>query len=445
MMQVGALTHKLGTGVQVPLITENGYLFSNTSEIIAFKSHYGEAHCMIGDQVFTAAKSYSQMVHLIQPLPGWFHTASGLRVNLHHIAAVRPESPTEYTLIAHNGLEFPLNPKYYEDVRKYYAAKTLQHVTPLSLPQYWMMKLGIREIEKDIRYMNKKELYENFSTEDGNTIVVSDLISNFLYQQVQFIRKSGEGSPIAGGNVRSLWYLIKPTLSRLGLIDGTNHYKTLSERLAEMVEHKILLYSEFELYEDGKWNIGLYNPHIIFLAEKDSHFNFLQEIQDYSGVTIFASGGQPSMMTCEYFTTAFKEKVPEYWLKDRVAIVNLMDYDPHGYLILDTFIDNLRVFGIKHPTEIKLSIPENYSPEDLEFQHINLVKEDEVPGTILRKWMKKTNGINGEKWGMEVDVMMLNKPKVKQLFLAAADPWFKVQPPVERRIWEEIMRLEVRI
>ncbi len=438
-MQVGAITHKLKTGKLVSLITENGFLFSNTSELIAFKSDHGNAICSIGDKKYTAAKSYTDMVKLVSTLPGWFHTASGLRVNLNHIASVIAKNDKEYTLVSHNGLKFDLNKSFYEKVQKYYDVKTLQHVTPFSLPQYWMMDMNIRHIDKDIMYMEVPELFEEFSTEAGDTIVVSDLIVNFLYQQVEYIR-DGEDSPIEGGNVRSLWYMIKPTLSRLDLLDGTNHYKTVSSRLAEMVEHRILSYGEFELYEYGLWNVGLYNPHIIFLAEKRSHYQFLQQLQDHAGVTIISSEGQPSMMTCEYFCEAFKKKVPEYWKHDRIVIINIMDYDPHGYMILDTFIDNLRVFGIKHPIEIKLSLPENYTDLEIEFQHINLEKDDDddVGNTILNKWMKKTEGINGNKWGMEVDVMMLDRPRVRELFLDAAASWFKIQPPVRRRVWEEI-------
>ena len=34
--------------------------------------------------------------------------------------------------------------------------------------------------------------------------------------------------------------------------------------------------------------------------------------------------------------------------------------------------------------------------------------------------------------------MMLEKPRVKELFLDAVELWFKIHPPFERRVWEEI-------
>ena len=79
-------------------------------------------------------------------------------------------------------------------------------------------------------------------------------------------------------------------------------------------------------------------------------------------------------MTCEYFCEKLKKKVPKYWLPDQVVIISIVDYAPHGYIIQDTFIDNLRVFGIKYPAQIKLSLPKNYTDLELEFSHINLEK-----------------------------------------------------------------------
>jgi hypothetical protein len=123
-----------------------------------------------------------------------------------------------------------------------------------------------------------------------------------------------------------------------------------------------------------------------------------------------------------------------------MVVIALVDYDPHGWLLLDTFMDDLRTFGIKNPELINLSVPDNYDPRELEFQHYDLLREDEVPGKILRSWMKRTGGIEGNPWGMEVDVLMMNRLRVRQLFLKAAEPWMKVPAPVPVGYWENLFR-----
>lgn len=229
------------------------------------------------EQAFEAFTPFDELRKLLKKYGNWYHVSRPVLVNLDRISEVSPLNKKDFTLISDVGHRFKLTEYFTESIKKHYGVKTLKHVIPYSRPHHWMMKMDIRDFDKNILYMSVDDLRMNFSTSTG-TIVVSDIIANFLWQQVQYIRK-GNPSPVEGGNVRSLWYLIKPVMSRLGLIGGSaNHYKTLSDKLADMVKYKILSYTEFKLHEYGMWSIGLYNPNVILMAEKESHYYFLTQM-----------------------------------------------------------------------------------------------------------------------------------------------------------------------
>jgi hypothetical protein len=430
----------LGAGPVIPLISGGETIFVPSSEILILdRGADDSASALLQDgSTLQTEGRFTVLETSLKNTGSWFRISRDSLANGSRIRKILPQDQNDNLILFDTDASRPLSPAYRDEAGDFLGMSSLSHVTPFSRPGYWMMKMGVREIVCDILYMTREQLVEEFGDSNGR-VVISDLLVNFLWQLVRRIRK-GEPSPVEGGNVRSLWYMIKPTLNRVGALDGTNHYKTLSEKLGEMVSRKILSYSEFQLYEFQRWTVGMYNPHEILVAEKEAHYRFLQQMQDLAGMTIIATGGQPSTMTSEYFSTALKQAVPDYHKPDAMVVIALVDYDPHGWLLLDTFMDDLRTFGIKNPELINLSVPDNYEPRELEFQHYDLLREDEVPGKILRSWMKRTGGIEGNPWGMEVDVLMMNRLRVRQLFLKAAEPWMKVPAPVPVGYWENLFR-----
>ncbi len=406
------------------------FSFTTSDQILAFRRDQdGSSIAIFHNREVPAVPLFDELRTTLRKIGHWVHCRRELFVNLSRVRSVRRITKEEYLLITDTGFEFPLNSAYQAGVQNYFEIPTLAHVTPFSLPSYWKLRLSIKDIpiKSNILFMPEEKILANFGTSTGK-VIVSTLIVNFLWQQALRIR-AGMGNPVEGGNVRSLWYLIKPLLSRLGLLDGTNHYKTLSQKLAELVAHKIVSYRDFDLYEDGRWEIGQKNPHIILMAEKSAHFRFLQQMKEALSCSIISTSGMPKTITSEYFTTDLKTAVDGHHLKDRVVIISLVDYDPAGHLILDTFRNDLKVFGVKHPTPINLSNLKNYTAEEIKFMHFNLLEEDEIPGKILKDWMKKTGGINGKPLGMEVDVLMMDRPRVKKLVQKEARPWLK---PISR-------------
>jgi len=433
----GALSRRIRTGFGIALRAGPDVEYVSSADILAFRSKAGKSLAVLPDREAETVRPLSRILQTLKKHGGWFPIGRGLVLNFHRLIRSTKAPAGGWTLTLENGAVFTLLPGYEKPVLKFLGIADLLQISPISLQQRYIMKMGIKDLEKNILFMTRDELIATFSTASGSAVVVSVLLASFRWQQVQYIR-AGSPSPVDGGNVRSLWYLVKPVLSRLGNLNDTDHYKTLSSQLAEMAARRLISYREFGLIDDGKWSIGAYNPHVILMAEKEAHYRFLQQMQDYTGATILATGGQPATITSEYFTAALLEKLAQVGIAaPEVVILSLTDYDPYGWALLDTFAGDLETFGLPKIRVINLSVPKNYRPEELEMMHYDLEKSGDTPPAMLRKWMKRTNGIDGKPWGMEVDVLMMDRARVKTLILTEGKPFFIVPPQVPVRFWEE--------
>jgi len=220
----------------------------------------------------------------------------------------------------------------------------------------------------------------------------------------------------------------------------SDHYKTLCEQLSEMALQGILSYREFNLREEGKWALGLYNPHVVVLNEKTADDIGLKFIQDQIGISYLATGGQPSTLTMEYFTHALKKKLDALDEMPPLVIIAIVDYDPYGWLLRETAINAMINFGLPRPDAvINIALPKNYPQDLLHFLKNDLTKgKYKVRPAILRKWMKITNGIDGEPFGIPINYLWEDLENIKNLVLDDAKPYLLLQPPMPTRPWEEV-------
>jgi len=442
----GFLSRRIQAGFNIALRLGTDIEYVDSSKVLAIRTKAGKCFAVLSDREVQTLRSFSKLQAIFLKQAGWATIGRGYIVNINRLRrSEKPKSGGGWLLTFDNGKQLTLLAGYEKPVLEYLDVDDLLYVKPLSIPHYYLMKMGVKDLDKDITTMTKEELLANFSTASGSSVVVSVLMVNFLWQLVTYIR-AGQPSPVEGGNVRSLWYQVKPVLSLLGILEDTDHYKTLSEQLSEMVQAKICSYHEFGLIEEGKWNIGTYNPHVIIMAEKEAHYRmFLQSAQDLTGATIIATGGQPSTITSEYFTDALKAKLAASPDLPPPAVLALVDYDPFGWALLDTFLSDLKTFGIRDARIVNLSLPKNYKPEDLELRHYDLEKSGDTPVAMLRRWMKLTNGINGKPWGMEADVFMRDRVWLRDLLLREGKPFFVVPPQVPKAFWQETAEFQAEL
>lgn len=436
----GFFSRRTRTGFSVALRTAvpGDLEIVSSAEILAFRSKSGKCFAVLTGRTVQTLRPFSRLQTFLRKQGGWFPIGRGLVVNFNRLVRTKRSPAGGYLVTLEDGTDFNLLPGYLDPILKFLGTDDLLMVSPMSQDQAFMMKLGLKDLDKQVTDMTKEELIANFAPAGGGAVLISDLIVNFLWQVLQFIR-AGNESPVDGGNVRSLWYMVAPAIKKLDTVGNTDHYKTLSDQLARMVKAGVCSYREFNFYDDGKWAIGAYNPHVILMAEKEAHFGmFLRKMQDLAGVTVIATGGQPSGITSEYFCEAFRKKIAETPNFPPVVVLALVDYDPFGWVLQGTFMDDLRTFKVKVDAPvIFLTLPKHFTPEEIEKDYIDLVKAGKTPPGMLRKWMKLTGGIDGKPWALEAGHLLKRPDRARDVFLREVKPFLVVPAPVPKRFWEE--------
>jgi len=77
------------------------------------------------------------------------------------------------------------------------------------------------------------------------------------------------------------------------------------------------------------------NANIILFSEKLGHQDFLSDIDKQYNISILALGGQPSVLTSEYFVDTVRNRGVN--LQRSFYLFSIVDYDTSGWIIRDAF------------------------------------------------------------------------------------------------------------
>jgi hypothetical protein len=270
-----------------------------------------------------------------------------------------------------------------------------------------LKKEGIREFTKDIRKMSAEELIANFGAASSHEPKAALIIKNQVWQSYSRI-KTGQESLIEG-NLRSYWYsYIKPTLARVNLLSGYDHYETMLTVFVEMVsDYRFFRYADFG-FDDDNWEnrrIATKMFHVILFAEKAGWFRTLKEFYEEYGMTILALGGMPSLLSSEYLVQHLSEVTS---LKQQFYLISAVDYDPSGWIIANAFAEQLSNRGVQDCKLIHAISLENYTPEEIELFQFPIPSKQSIK---VRKWLKATGGLGGKALGLEADAMPRSRYK----------------------------------
>ena len=210
--------------------------------------------------------------------------------------------------------------------------------------------------------------------------------------------------PQTEGLLRSFWYIyIKSPLARCdSLSSDVDQYPQMIKMFVRLIQYcDLMRYKDIGFLDDNKNDrkIGI-NNHIILFAEKAGHFPLLERIAQDTEVTILSLGGQPSLLSAEYFVDEIKAQGIN--IRKSFYTFSLVDYDTSGWIIKDAFLNDLRFFGLKHIQNKDLILPEIFTQEEIELNKLPLPTPPEMEAKN-KKWLKESGGINGKLYGLEAD------------------------------------------
>jgi hypothetical protein len=272
---------------------------------------------------------------------------------------------------------------------------------------------GIYYYEEPIHLQPKEWLIKEFGPGQDYPVNVSRLIKNIIWQiRTRIIQKQ---QPAMKGLIRSFWYTyIKPVLARTNSLNPkVDQYPQMIRMFVRLVQYLDLLrYKDIGFMDDNQndRNIGI-NNHIILFAEKAGHYPLLQQIAQNTEVTILSLGGQPSLLSAEYFVNEMKAQGID--VRKAFYTFSLVDYDTSGWIIKNAFLNDLNFFGLKHIKHTDIILLKLFTREEIESNKYRLSDPQEMK-IKNRNWLKESGGINGELYGLEADAAPF--PRVEQLF-----------------------------
>ncbi len=270
-------------------------------------------------------------------------------------------------------------------------------------------ELAIEDFDDEIFTMSKSELREHFGFATTSGVHTSRLIRNLIWQDHGKLER-GELAPMRG-NIRSYWYSrTKPVLARAKAKKWAKKYDMMINQFVTMALHRrIMNYADFGFTDEGAHarTLGTANIRIVCVAEKTGHLPLLQELQQDYDNTIVALGGQPSALSSEYLLHELEQAGLQ--LSDTIHLLTIVDYDPAGDIIANSFIYHLQALGFTGDvSRIDLAHPDRMSDEQIRLNKYPLSRRKSERKKNQR-WAARTGGLtaygHSALYGLEADAM----------------------------------------
>jgi hypothetical protein len=309
-----------------------------------------------------------------------------------------------------------------------------------------LRELKIRHFDEDLLEMPIKKLREHFGYSTTDHLRMGEFLRNVIWQLYERIQ-AGDRPDFYNkhGMIRGMWYHIKAPLSRYKDLRG-DRYSLMLNELATLVRKGLVTYKDFNFRDKDENNhrIGLENPHIIMLAEKDGFLTIQEDLHALYGFTVITLGGDPSLMTVHFLVTHMQEAGVD--LSQEFACFTLADFDPDGQEVGEVFVQHLKDSGIRKVRSftqfgrndrdhLDLIVPTNLPP-GVSVTDVRYLLKPKVRKQKAAKWVKLTGGVPGPpkeklRYGIQADVFKMEW--IHHLVEEAVTPYLHVDSDVVHR------------
>lgn len=383
------------------------------------------------------AFSFSRAAQALTAWPQFQRVHEAYLVNLNHIEAVgsHPLQVRDYQLRLVGGQAVTVPESRAPVLKRWFGLDSLRKV------EHFHRKWGaavylenLRPFPKELRLMTPEELHHYFDNPRTGRFEVQEFMANFIWEYY-LLMKRGLRPPVQG-NIRTFWYVLKPTLSKAIPLKSEKHYAVMLNIFQRMVtRYALFKFKDFDFTDEGEqfYQLGDTHPHIILVAEKTGHYKRLQALQKEFGISIISLGGMPSILTTEYFTSAIL-KARDRQVQSQVHVISITDYDPSGAIILKSFVAQLKNEGVKHLGSVQpLLVPSHFAPEEIPNITEPIPLNTKADKTKAQRWLAAGGGVDGKPLGIESEALILDATRFRQVFLDALNQALARKPAHGKR------------
>jgi len=258
----------------------------------------------------------------------------------------------------------PVTSTYAKGVKKALGLRRLDHLVPEHKDDKLMRELGIIDFgwrdlyrldpgnqaavaafmaEWKIVGFGLERTRRYFRQAGANVIDKRRLAKSIIWQNWRWIKKGIQKK--FKGNIRTFWYEVKNALGGDEILDPED-VNLFYDALRELIEdHRLFRYKDFGFMsmKKGEREIGRKRPEIVLVFEKGGQLEDAKLLAGEVGSTFICLGGEPSLLTLEYFSDELKAAIGER----EVSVFIMTDINPAGESIRNSFLDGMGKQGVK--------------------------------------------------------------------------------------------------